>query len=132
MVERNGPILFVKPFASPDALELECNLNAQETYVLEAVCPDYSVTCVNKSGKNNKKDLPIFKKEIVGFEHIVLMGKQCCKMLNIDYTEWGHALYHLGDQRCGMVWFAPSFGKIMSSPKNLKRLRSLVNEIKRK
>jgi hypothetical protein len=130
MLEKNGPLLFVKPFASADALELDCNLNAQETYVLQQVCPDYSVTCVNKEGKPSKKNTDAVCSEIEQFNEIVIMGKQCAKMMGLDdeYTEWGNKSFFVRGRQY-TFWFTPAFGKIMASPKNLKKLRKTVNDI---
>jgi hypothetical protein len=131
-LEKNGPILFVKPFASADALEIGSCLNAQEAYVLERVYPDYSVTCLNKDGKLNKQHLGQFKTESALFQEIVLMGKQCADLLRVDYIEWSKTLYRAGDENLAFVWCTPAFGKIISSPKNLKRFRSIVEEISEK
>ena len=130
-LERNGPILFVKAFAIEEALEIECNLTAIETYALKNICPDYSVTCVNKEGKNNKRDMPEFKQDSSGFNYIVIMGKQASKMIGVEHKDWSKGLYHLVGDNFAEIHFVPSLSRISSSKRHIQRMRDLVKDIKK-
>jgi hypothetical protein len=123
-LEKNGPILFVKPFPKQEALEIDSCLDAQEQYVLKKICPNYSVTCVNKEGKANKKHLPQLALDFEGFKHSIVMGKQCADLIELPYVEWGSLA--LG----GLVfWFTPALGTMMTSNKRLKQFRAFVEKI---
>jgi hypothetical protein len=119
-LEKNGPILFVKPFPTLDALEIDCNLNAQETYVLKKICPDYSVTCVNKEGKYSRKHISLFKDEVKLFNKVVIMGKQCCSLLKIPYFEWAIR------SKEKTILITPPIGIMMNSGRRLKKLREML------
>lgn len=125
-LEKNGPILFVKPFPKQEALEIDSCLDAQEQYVLKKIYPNYSVTCINKEGKANKEHLSEFKVEILGFSNIILMGKQCANLLGTPYLEWRS----LSALRQNLVfWFTPALGTMMTSNKRLKQFRAFVEQI---
>jgi hypothetical protein len=126
-LEKNGPLLFVKPFPKLEALEIGCCLDAQEQYVLKKICPDYSVTCINKEGKMNKEHLSQFKTEILSFPNIILMGKQCANLLGTPYLEWRS----LSASRQNLIfWFTPALGTMMTSNKRLKQFRAFVEKIR--
>lgn len=128
-LEKDGPILFVKPFPKPEALEIDSCLDAQENYVLSKICPDYSVTCMNREGKKNKQHLDLLKKDMLHFKEVVFMGKQCADMLDIMYKEWGYTVFHIGDHHL-CVWFTPALGTMMTSNKRLKEFRAFVEKIR--
>lgn len=127
-LESNGPILFVKPFPKPEALEISSCLDAQEQYVLKKIYPDYSVTCVNKEGKPNKKQLKQFSVDVRKYDHIVIMGVQCSKLLSLKYFEWGSQTIHTNHYD-KTFWFSPALGTMMTSSKKLKKFRAFVESI---
>ena len=128
-LEKNGPILFVKPFPKQEALEIDCCLDAQEQYVLKKICPDYSVTCVNKEGQANKKFLREFSRDVASYSDLVIMGKQCATLLGLPYKEWDKYAIHTNHYDKTM-WFTPALGTMMTSNKRLKQFRAFVEKIR--
>jgi len=128
-LEKNGPILFIKPYPKPEALEIDSCLDALENYVMKKICPDYSITCVNREGKKNKQHLDLLKKDMVQFTNVVFMGKECSNMVGIPHKEWGRSMSSIGEHAL-CVWFTPALGKMMTSNKRLRQFKNFVKEIK--
>tara|TARA_R110000824_G_scaffold143199_2_gene310743 strand:+ start:5822 stop:6232 length:411 start_codon:yes stop_codon:yes gene_type:complete len=129
-LEKNGPILFVKPFPKPEALEIGSCLDQTEQFVLKKICPDYSVTCVNREGKASKKHTDAVCAELEQFNTIILMGKQCATLLSLghEYQEWGNRPFFIGGKK-HTFWFTPALGNIMTSNKRLKQFRTFVENV---
>lgn len=114
-LEKNGGPLLVKPFSSQH--EINSNLTPEEAFFLNKNLTNYSTICLNREGKNNKQHLHYFKKHVTRYGKVIFLGATCCKMLGIEYNEWG---------KNSAGWCVPPLNRIMGSKTNTRKFLEIV------